>query len=55
MVVSCFNAVIEKAGAVGSVYDVLRDRRLPHRVEVETGVLADESAELLAEFFASRR
>jgi len=50
-----FGAWDEKAGAVGSVYDVLRDRRLPHRVEVETGVLADESAELLAEFFATRR
>jgi len=50
-----FGAWDEKAGAVGSVYDVLRDRRLPHRVEVETGVLADESIALLAEFFASRR
>jgi hypothetical protein len=34
---------------------VLRDRRLPHRVEVETGVLAEDSAALLAEFFGSRR
>jgi tRNA(adenine34) deaminase len=50
-----FGAWDEKAGAVGSVYDVLRDRRLPHRVEVVTGVLADESAALLAEFFAERR
>ena len=50
-----FGAWDEKAGAVGSVYDVLRDRRLPHRVEVVTGVLADESASLLAEFFAERR
>jgi tRNA(adenine34) deaminase len=50
-----FGAWDEKAGAVGSVYDVLRDRRLPHRVEVETGVLAQESADLLAEFFADRR
>ena len=50
-----FGAWDEKAGAVGSVYDVLRDRRLPHRVEVEAGVLAGESTELLAEFFASRR
>ncbi len=50
-----FGAWDEKAGAVGSVYDVLRDRRLPHRVEVETGVLADESSALLAEFFAGRR
>ncbi len=50
-----FGAWDEKAGAVGSVYDVLRDRRLPHRVEVLTGVLADESVALLAEFFAERR
>lgn len=50
-----FGAWDEKAGAVGSVYDVLRDRRLPHRVEVVTGVLADESTALLAEFFAERR
>jgi tRNA(adenine34) deaminase len=50
-----FGAWDEKAGAVGSVYDVLRDRRLPHRVEVVGGVLADESAALLAEFFADRR
>ncbi len=50
-----FGAWDEKAGAVGSVYDVLRDRRLPHRVEVVSGVLADESAALLAEFFEERR
>jgi tRNA(adenine34) deaminase len=50
-----FGAWDEKAGAVGSVYDVLRDRRLPHRVEVDAGVLAQESADLLAEFFAGRR
>ncbi len=50
-----FGAWDEKAGAVGSVYDVLRDRRLPHRVEVVAGVLAVESAELLAEFFENRR
>jgi tRNA(adenine34) deaminase len=50
-----FGAWDEKAGAVGSVYDVLRDRRLPHRVEVVSGVLADESSALLAEFFADRR
>lgn len=50
-----FGAWDEKAGAVGSVYDVLRDRRLPHRVEVVTGVLAEESTALLSEFFAERR
>ncbi len=50
-----FGAWDEKAGAVGSVHDVLRDRRLPHRVEVIAGVAADESAALLREFFAPRR
>ncbi len=45
----------EKAGAVGSVQDVIRDRRVPHRVEVVAGVLADDSAALLREFFAGRR
>ncbi|CAN5328169.1 tRNA adenosine(34) deaminase TadA [soil metagenome] len=50
-----FGAWDEKAGAAGSVHDVLRDRRLPHRVEVVAGVAAEESAELLREFFASRR
>lgn len=50
-----FGAWDEKAGAVGSVYDLLRDRRLPHRVEVFAGVLADESSALLKAFFESRR
>lgn len=44
-----------KSGAAGSLWDLLRDRRLPHRVEVRGGVLADECAALLAEFFADRR
>lgn len=50
-----FGAWDEKAGAVGSVYDVLRDRRLNHRVEVFAGVEADACAAQLDEFFASRR
>jgi tRNA(adenine34) deaminase len=50
-----FGAWDEKAGAAGSVYDVLRDRRLNHRVEVFAGVEADACAALLEEFFASRR
>ncbi|WP_233255569.1 tRNA adenosine(34) deaminase TadA [Naasia lichenicola] len=50
-----YGAWDDKAGAVGSVYDVVRDRRLPHRVEVATGVLADESAALLEDFFRRRR
>jgi tRNA(adenine34) deaminase len=45
----------DKAGAVGSLWDVVRDRRLNHRPEVVTGVLADESTALLADFFADRR
>lgn len=51
-----FGAWDEKAGAVGSVYDLLRDGRLPHPVpEVVAGVRAEECAALLADFFASRR
>jgi tRNA(adenine34) deaminase len=50
-----FGAWDEKAGAAGSVHDLLRDRRLPHRVEVTPGVLADEGAALLSRFFAERR
>lgn len=50
-----FGAWDEKAGAVGSLWDVVRDRRLPHRPEVIGGVRADESAALLRDFFAERR
>jgi tRNA(adenine34) deaminase len=50
-----FGAWDEKAGAVGSVYDLLRDRRLNHRVEVVAGVQAEQCADLLLEFFASKR
>jgi tRNA(adenine34) deaminase len=50
-----FGAWDEKAGAAGSVHDLLRDRRLPHRVEVHAGIREAESAELLREFFAARR
>lgn len=50
-----FGAWDEKAGAVGSVYDVVRDRRLPVRAEVVAGVRADEAAALLRDFFADRR
>ncbi|MCU1600875.1 MAG: nucleoside deaminase [Frankiales bacterium] len=50
-----YGAVDEKAGAAGSLWDVLRDRRLNHRPEVVSGVLAQEcSAQLLA-FFADHR
>ncbi len=44
-----------KAGAVGSLWDVVRDRRLNHRPEVVGGVRAEESAALLRGFFRSRR
>ena len=44
-----------KAGAVGSLWDVVRDRRLNSRPEVVGGVLAAESAALLRSFFAARR
>ena len=50
-----FGAFDEKAGAVGSLWDVVRDRRLNHRPEVVSGVLADDSAELLRDFFLTHR
>lgn len=50
-----FGAYDDKAGAVGSLWDVVRDRRLNHRPEVVTGVLADECTYLLHEFFATHR
>jgi len=50
-----FGAFDPKAGAVGSMWDVVRDRRLNHRPEVVSGVLAEESAALLDEFFADHR
>jgi tRNA(adenine34) deaminase len=50
-----FGAFDEKAGAVGSLWDVVRDRRLPHRPEVVSGVLADECGAILTEFFKNHR
>lgn len=50
-----FGAFDEKAGAVGSLWDVVRDRRLNHRPEVVSGVRADESTALLLEFFEGHR
>jgi tRNA(adenine34) deaminase len=50
-----YGAVDPKAGAVGSLWDLVRDRRLNHRPEVVGGVLADECAALLREFFEARR
>jgi tRNA(adenine34) deaminase len=50
-----YGAADPKAGAAGSLWDVLRDRRLSHCVEVIGGVLEDECAELLRGFFGRRR
>ncbi|TQK45612.1 tRNA(adenine34) deaminase [Streptomyces sp. SLBN-118] len=49
-----FGARDEKAGAAGSLFDVVRDRRLNHRPEVITGVLEQECAQQLTEFFRER-
>jgi tRNA(adenine34) deaminase len=49
-----FGAWDEKAGAVGSVWDVLRDPRSIYKVEVTSGVLEDECAGLLKEFFSDK-
>ncbi|CAM5638121.1 tRNA-specific adenosine deaminase OS=Streptomyces griseomycini OX=66895 GN=tadA PE=3 SV=1 [Streptomyces griseomycini] len=49
-----YGARDEKAGAAGSLWDLLRDRRLNHRPEVIEGVLAGECARLLTEFFRER-
>lgn len=50
-----FGAFDEKAGAIGSLWDVVRDPRLPHRPEVVSGVLANEASEILAKFFKNKR
>lgn len=50
-----FGAWDGKAGAVGSLWDVVRDRRLNHRPEVLPDLLAPDSSALLRDFFASRR
>jgi tRNA(adenine34) deaminase len=50
-----FGAWDEKAGACGSLWDVVRDRRLNHRPEVYGGVRAEECAALLTQFFEGRR
>ncbi|WCD93000.1 tRNA adenosine(34) deaminase TadA [Microbacterium sp. nov. GSS16] len=50
-----FGAWDDKAGAAGSMYDVLRDRRLPYRAEVVGGIRADEATAQLQAFFETRR
>jgi tRNA(adenine34) deaminase len=50
-----FGTTDPKAGASGSVLDVLAEPRLNHRPQVQSGLLAEESADMLRAFFASRR
>ena len=50
-----YGARDEKAGALGSTYDIGRDGRLNHRFEVIAGVMAPECAEIIREFFRARR
>ena len=50
-----FAAADPRTGACGSVFDLVRDERLNHSIEVEGGVLEDEAAKLLRDFFIARR
>jgi tRNA(adenine34) deaminase len=50
-----FGAWNQELGAVGTLWDVVRDRRLNHRPEVVSGVLADECSALLQQFFGAHR
>jgi tRNA(adenine34) deaminase len=50
-----FGAADPKAGACGTLFDLVRDPRLNHRIEVTSGVLAGESASLLQQFFVRKR
>jgi tRNA(adenine34) deaminase len=50
-----FGTTDPKAGAAGSVFDILDEPRLNHRPAVQSGLLAQEAADLLRSFFASRR
>ena len=50
-----FGAWDEKAGASGSVWDLLRDPRALHKVEVTSGVLEEECSAMLKEFFSEQR
>jgi len=50
-----FGAWEPKTGAVGSLWDVVRDRRLTHRPQVYPGVLQDDCAALVREFFGRMR
>lgn len=50
-----FGATDPKGGAAGTLYDLVRDQRLNHRLEVIGGIMAEESAEVLQQFFKERR
>ncbi|RKU24373.1 tRNA adenosine(34) deaminase TadA [Candidatus Poribacteria bacterium] len=50
-----YAATDPKSGAAGTLYNILQDERLNHRVEVTSGVLAEESSALLKSFFQQRR
>ena len=50
-----YGAADPKAGALGTLYELNADERLNHRFDVQSGVLADESAGLLRDFFAQKR
>jgi len=50
-----YGARDEKAGALGSVYDIGRDGRLNHRIEVVGGIMEEDCASMLREFFKDRR
>lgn len=50
-----YGATNQKFGAGGSLYDILTDERLNHRVEVESGLLEEECAAIMQNFFRNRR
>ncbi|CEX23864.1 cytidine/deoxycytidylate deaminase [Streptococcus pneumoniae] len=50
-----YGAKNQKFGAAGSLYNILTDERLNHRVEVEIGILEDECAAIMQDFFRNRR
>ena len=51
----CFGAADLKAGACGSILDVLRERKLNHRPEIKGGILAKDCSEIMTEFFRRQR
>ncbi|HEP1787240.1 TPA: tRNA adenosine(34) deaminase TadA [Streptococcus suis] len=50
-----YGATNKKFGAAGSLYDILTDERLNHRVAVETGILEEDCAQIMQDFFRQRR